>query len=315
MEQTVVVVTRNRRDEVLATLPHHEAPVVVVDNASTDGTPSAVRAAFPQVTMIELAENRGAAARNDGVLAAATRYVAFADDDSYWRPGALALAERILDEHPRLALLAGTVLVGDDRRTDPVSILQAGAPLGTEPDLPGPSVLGFVGCGAIVRREAFLQVGGFEPLLGIYGEEQLLAVDLAAAGWGLAYVEQVVARHFPSPRRGPSWQRRRQQSRNDLLVTWLRRPARTALAATAAAVGRAVRDADERAALLAALRLLPAVLRRRRVLPDGVERRLRRVAASRGAHPEQRGGEQYRGKGDAGAPGQREPRAGADRHA
>lgn len=258
----------------LATLRCHEAPVILVDNGSTDGTPDAVRAAFPRVRVVTLARNLGAAARNVGVEASDTPYVAFADDDSHWQPGALALAARIFDRHPRLALLAGRVLVGPDSRTDPVSMLQARAPLGTAPSLPGPSVLGFVGCGAIVRRSAFLQVGGFEPLLGIYGEEQLLAVDLMAAGWGLAYVPEVVAEHHPSPRRGPVHLRRRQQARNDLLTTWLRRPGRVALAVTARAAGRAVRDADQRAALLAAARLLSAVLRRRRRLPDAVERAL-----------------------------------------
>jgi N-acetylglucosaminyl-diphospho-decaprenol L-rhamnosyltransferase len=275
MDLTVVVATRNRRDEVLATLPHHEAPVILIDNASTDGTADAVRAAFPQARVITLVENRGAAARNVGVQAAGTSYVAFADDDSYWQPGALLRAQEIFDEHPRLALLAGHVLVGRDQRTDPVSTLQARSPLGTDPDLPGPSVLGFVGCGAIVRRTAFLEVGGFEPLLGIYGEEQLLAVDLAARGWGLAYTPEVVARHFPSTQRGPAHLRRRQQRRNDLLVTWLRRPGRVALTTAARSAALSCRDADERAALAAATRMLPDVLRRRRRLPASVERMLR----------------------------------------
>jgi GT2 family glycosyltransferase len=285
VDVTVVVVTRDRRDGVLATLRCHEASVIVVDNASTDGTPDAVRAAFPLARVVTLPRNIGAAARNVGVQASDTPYVAFADDDSYWQPGALALAADIFDRHPRLALLAGRVLVGADRRTDPVSTLQARAPLGTRPDLPGPSVLGFVGCGAIVRRSAFLQVGGFEPLLGIYGEEQLLAVDLMAAGWGLAYLPEVVAEHHPSPQRGPVHLRRRQQGRNDLLTTWLRRPGRVTLVVTARAAVRALRDADQRAALLAAARLLPAVLRRRRRLPDAVERALALVEADGAARP------------------------------
>jgi N-acetylglucosaminyl-diphospho-decaprenol L-rhamnosyltransferase len=277
MDLTVVVATRNRRDEVLTTLPHHEAPVILVDNASTDGTADAVRATFPRVRVITLVENRGAAARNVGVRAAGTSYVAFADDDSYWQPGALRRAQEIFDAHPRLALLAGHVLVGRERRTDPVSTLQARSPLGTDPDLPGPSVLGFVGCGAIVRRTAFLEVGGFEPLLGIYGEEQLLAVDLAARGWGLAYTPELLARHFPSTRRDPAHLRRRQQRRNDLLVIWLRRPGRVALTTAARSAALACRDADERAALVAATRLLPDVLRRRRRLPVSVERMLREL--------------------------------------
>lgn len=51
----------------------------------------------------------------------------------------------------------------------------------------------------VLRREAFRQVGGFAERLGTYGEEALLAMDLVAAGWHLAYVEQVVAHHLPLP--------------------------------------------------------------------------------------------------------------------
>jgi glycosyltransferase involved in cell wall biosynthesis len=44
---TVVVATRNRREELVAHLGRHEGPVVVVDNASTDGTARTVRKRFP----------------------------------------------------------------------------------------------------------------------------------------------------------------------------------------------------------------------------------------------------------------------------
>ncbi|HEX5740335.1 MAG TPA: glycosyltransferase family A protein, partial [Pilimelia sp.] len=81
---TVVVATRNRRDTLLRSLAHHRVPVVVVDNASTDGTAPAVRAAYPDVCVVPLDRNAGAAARTVGAKLACTPYVAFADDDSYW---------------------------------------------------------------------------------------------------------------------------------------------------------------------------------------------------------------------------------------
>jgi len=79
---SVVVASRNRRADLLATLPRHEAPVILVDNGSTDGTVDAVRSALPEVQVIPLRRNLGAFARTIGVLAATTAYVAFADDDS-----------------------------------------------------------------------------------------------------------------------------------------------------------------------------------------------------------------------------------------
>jgi hypothetical protein len=49
------------------------------------------------------------------------------------------------------------------------------SPLPRQPDLPGPPVLGFVACGAVVRRSAYLAVGGFSPVVFFLGEETLLA--------------------------------------------------------------------------------------------------------------------------------------------
>jgi GT2 family glycosyltransferase len=266
---TVVVATRNRRDEVLGTLPRHEARAILVDNASSDGTAEAVRRTLPAVEVLPLDRNLAAAGRNLGVARSSTPYVAFADDDSWWSPGSLSRAADLMDAHPRLGLLSARVLVGPEERLDPVSTAMAAAPLGTEPDLPGPSILGFLACAVMVRREAFAAVGGFERLLGVYGEEQLLAVDLITHGWGLAYVDDVVVHHHPSPQRGDPTVRRRIEARNALLTRWLRWPAREALAET---VATARSGADGRAAALAALRRLPAAWTGRSLLPEHVRR-------------------------------------------
>jgi glycosyltransferase involved in cell wall biosynthesis len=75
--------------------------VIVIGNGWVDGTAAAVRERHPGVDLIELGANRGAAARNVGVARAGTPYVAFADDDSWWAPG--ARARRALDEIDRSA--------------------------------------------------------------------------------------------------------------------------------------------------------------------------------------------------------------------
>jgi GT2 family glycosyltransferase len=264
---TVVVVTRDRRDDLKRSLPHHEGPVILVDNGSTDGTVSFVRQRFPRIQVVSLRRNLGAPARNVGVQAAATPYVAFADDDSWWAPGALERAADVLDAHPRLAVLAARMLVGPEETLDPICALMADAPLKADDDLPGPNILGFLTCGAVVRREAFLAAAGFDDIVFFHGEEERLALDLAAAGWGMAYVEDVVAHHHPSISRDV---RGRQvlAARNTVLTAVLRRPwtavARAVL--TAARGGpaglRGLRDALPR---------LPRALASRRRLPPAVE--------------------------------------------
>ncbi|MBB2914610.1 GT2 family glycosyltransferase [Streptosporangium becharense] len=273
---TVVVATRDRRDDLARSLPRHEGPVILLDNGSADDTAASVRRRFPHVEVVELGRNLGAPARNTGVRLAATPYVAFADDDSWWAPGALERAADVLDAHPRLGLLAGRVLVGPQQRPDPVCSRMAASPLGTEPDLPGPSVLGFLACGAVVRREAYLAAGGFDDVVFFFGEEERLALDMAAAGWGLAYVEDVVAHHHPSPARSPR-ARRALAARNRVLTAVMRRPwpvvARTVLAA--ARDGR-----DGRAGLRAAVPRLPRALTGRRLLPPAVEAARRALDAA-----------------------------------
>ena len=181
------------------------------------------------------------------MAAATTPYVAFADDDSWWAPGALTRAARAFDAHPRLAVVAARTLAGPRRAPRPH---ERGD--GRSPCRPWTASgchfadSRFVACGAVVRRDAFLAVGGFSDVVFFMGEEQMVALDLLA-GWQLAYLDDVVAHHHPSSdrsRRAPS-----PIVRNDLLTTWMRRPLRVALGRTAHVVAAASRDPAHRMAL------------------------------------------------------------------
>jgi N-acetylglucosaminyl-diphospho-decaprenol L-rhamnosyltransferase len=273
----IVIATRDRAPDLLRTLERLAAhqpgsPVVVVDNGSRDGTPEAVRERFPAVRVLALEANLGAAARNLGARELPTRYVAFNDDDSYWVAGALDRAAARFAARPRLGLVAARVLVGRDERLDPTCAAMAASPLPARPGAPGPAVLGFVACGAIVRRAAFLAAGGFHPRMGVGGEEELLAVDLASAGWELAYVDDVVARHHPAAGDRPG--RRTREVRNRLWSAWLRRPATTALAVTGRELRAAARDRDAARGVGQALAGLAWTLRARRCAPAHVAKAL-----------------------------------------
>jgi GT2 family glycosyltransferase len=278
IDVSVVIATRNRRPELMHTLAMlgdlpERPPILVVDNASSDGTAEAVRA-LRGVSLLRLDRNYGAAARNFGVREVRTPYVAFSDDDSWWEPGALTEAARLLDAAPRLGLIAARTLVGADRAPDPINDAMARSPL---PETYGrPSVLGFLACASVLRTAAFLQVGGFNPLLFFVGEERLLAYDLAAAGWDLCYAPEVVAIHHPSAKRPVS--RVRPELRNALLTAWLRRPLGLALRETARLGRRAATDPEARAALAEAAQRLGPVVRERRRLPGRVERAARLIS-------------------------------------
>lgn len=276
-DTTVVIATRNRVDELTRTITHLQplrVPVIVVDNGSSDDTVRRMRKDFPWVRTVSLGRNVGASARKHGVRLARTRYVAFSDDDSWWAPDALSKAEELFERHPRLGVIAARVVVHPTGTDDPTCDEMASSALGQAGDLPGPSVLGFVCCGSVVRREAFLQVGGFNPVLFFPGEERLFCWDMAAAGWECCYVADAVAHHWPSAVRSPSTERRRAEMRNDLLTTWLRRRLRAASAHAWSLAKRGLRDPDARAALGAAVLRLPAVVKQRRKLPPSVERQV-----------------------------------------
>lgn len=284
---TVVIASRNRCQELLTTLGRlrqlpERPPVIVVDNGSGDGSVTTVRERFADIDVVALRRNRGAAARNLGAARARTPYVAFSDDDSWWEPGAITAAASALDADPRLGLVAARTLVGPERVPDPVNAAMAWSPLR---DSGRPEVLGFLACACVVRRAAFLEAGGFSRLLFFGGEERLLAYDLAAAGWGRRYLEEVVAIHQPSRIRPPTRWRRRAEQRNAVLTAWLRRPPALALSATLSLARDASADPDARAALRGVLLRLPAALRARRQLPRLVEEKIGILAAAEGGRP------------------------------
>ncbi|WP_039805183.1 glycosyltransferase family 2 protein [Nocardia araoensis] len=272
---TVVIITRNRREQLLHTLAHmtalaDAAPIILVDNGSSDGTADAVAAAFPSVILIRSADNLGAVARNIAVERVATPYVAFCDDDTRWQPGALTRAADLLDQYPGLGSVTGRCLVAPDLREDPITPELRDSPVAGPDWLPGPALLGVMAALSAFRVSAFRQVGGFSRRLWFGGEEELLALDLAAHGWWMCWVEDILIHHEPSTSRDPT-HRRRLGIRNTLWTLWLRRPVRSAARRTAAVLRSAPADLTTAAAVLDTLRGMPWVLRERTVLPAQVE--------------------------------------------
>ncbi|WP_447987350.1 glycosyltransferase family 2 protein [Nitrospira sp. Nam74] len=272
---TVVVLTHNRAEEVLRTLkrllslPERPA-IIVVDNGSTDGTADILASRLPGIRIIALERNIGAAGRNVGIREAKTLYVALCDDDTWWAPGSLGLATEALESYPHVAVVTGRVLVGRHRREDRTCQVMAASPLTADSPLPGPPVLGFLAGACMIRRPAFLDVGGFEPRFFLGGEEALVAVDLASAGWYTVYMPEVLIHHYPSSKRdAPA--RRRLLLRNALWFTWLRRPLAKALRHTGRVLYSSLQHPQDAVALLHALAGLPWILRHRRCLPHAVE--------------------------------------------
>lgn len=277
----VVVITHNRRDELdrtlrlLSDLPEHPA-IVVVDNASTDGTADMVLRHHPAVRLVEPGKNLGAVGRNVGVREVDTPYVAFCDDDTWYEPGALTIAADALDAHASLAVVTASIIVEPYGTLDAICDEMAASPLDRPPCMPGHPLLSFLAGVSVVRRAAFLQAGGFSEQLWLGGEEELLASDLAQAGWHMTYLPDVVAHHHASRLRD-SHLRRRHGIRNTLWFTWLRRPLPSAAVRTARLIRRLPRDRITAYGMLDAVRGVPWVVRERRPVSPHLERQYRQL--------------------------------------
>ncbi|MFG1930477.1 glycosyltransferase family 2 protein [Mycobacterium sp. NPDC048908] len=277
-----VIASRNRALELATTvaklLDSTRCPIILVDNDSRDDSVAVMNrvAAMSagRLRVIELEKNLGAVARNVGVCAARTPYVAFCDDDSWWTPESPAIGAALFDQYPSLGLIAARTMVWPQRREDPFSSQLAASPLGRRSDLPGPSVLGFMSCASMVRKRAFESAGGFSEILHFRGEEELLAVDMAALGWDLCYCPALTAIHQPSTVRESTAAQDARALRNAVLTTWLRRPMVNCVKASRVLLQAALRDREHARAAIEAILRLPDVVNERRPLPASVEQAL-----------------------------------------
>jgi len=121
MDLTIIIVTWNTKDLLLECLDSVyrciedlDFRVVVVDNASVDGSAEAVREHFPQAELIVNEENRGFIKANNQVLpSVSSRYVALLNSDTKLIKGAMETLVDFMDQHPRVGMAAPQYLNAD----------------------------------------------------------------------------------------------------------------------------------------------------------------------------------------------------------
>ncbi|MCZ7568462.1 MAG: glycosyltransferase family 2 protein [Ardenticatenaceae bacterium] len=251
---TVGIVNHNRRGltigclESLCLLNNDlELDVIVIDNATGDGSADEIAACFPQVRLLRQATPRGFAANHNtlAALARAPFYLAL-NDDTVWLPRDPIWAAKIrarlargaplwpADKRAELAALTRTApgpiggLLRRFRTDEPIGAV---APLLLWPDgrpqdvsarpfptvrselqrylvpnrqrragapLPGGLVPALSGCALLVRREAWLAVGGMDERFLMFGEDLDFCRRLRLAGWRCWFEPQVQIIHYGS---------------------------------------------------------------------------------------------------------------------
>jgi GT2 family glycosyltransferase len=200
----------------------YEGEIIVVDNASTDGTVEAVAGEFPSVVLIANVENRGfTGGNNQGMQASSGQFVLFLNPDTEVAPDALAALLDYMSAHPEVGACGPELRYGDgswqsSRRRFPslASALTESTPLGWhlpprlnpwarryrfEDSAPGADaqrVDWLVGAALMCRRSVLDQVGGFDEGYFMYSEELDWCRRAAAAGWEIHYVPWARVIHY-----------------------------------------------------------------------------------------------------------------------
>ncbi len=165
--------------------------VLVVDDGSSDGSPE--RAAARGVAVGRSDGSGFAAAVNQGVAATGAEYLLVLNSDAFVEPDTVVLLAAALDEEPRLALCGAGLADGSGARAkshgDLLTLRRAveialAVPGRQPPETPGVQEVEFVplAC-ALVRRSAFVAVGGLDEGYPFYFEDYDLCWRLRAAGW------------------------------------------------------------------------------------------------------------------------------------
>lgn len=218
---TAVVVSYNTRADLLRCLQSLAAvapplEVVVVDNASADGSAAAVRAHHPAVRLVENSENVGfARASNQGLRMARAPYALLLNSDAVVTADAVASLSTLLDARPEAAVVGPRTLNPDGtpqvsfgldltplnewrqrrlvlgvkrRQAEALRIVEAVSRVEQEPDWVSGSCF-------LARVEALASVGFFDEEFFLYEEDVDLCVRLRQAGWRIVFTPRATVVH------------------------------------------------------------------------------------------------------------------------
>ena len=218
----VVIVNYNTRENLreclAAVLLQATDQIIVVDNASSDGSVEMVRACFPTVTLHDNVWNRGyGAAANQAIFSCTADYLLLLNSDTVVHTGTIQALTTYLNHHPEVAIV-GPRLLNPDGTLQPScyafpgtlkwylhyevsgQLIRRVPILGkhqqrTFPHTQPQAVPWVMGAALAIRREAFEAVGGFDESYFMYCEETDLCYRLRTKGWQVHFAPVATVTH------------------------------------------------------------------------------------------------------------------------
>jgi hypothetical protein len=226
MKLSIIIVSWNVKNDLIRCLkslyenqPSSTFEVIVVDNASTDGTVEAIKNNFPEVVVLSNSENRGfAAANNQGIERSRGKYILLLNPDTIAHPDSLNILINFMDENadvgacgPRLLNEDGTIQPSARRfpafrgalyrhtalrflrifRNEYKKWLMKDFDHKTQMDVDQ-----VMGAALMVKRSITDRIGTMDEQFFMYYEEVDLCYRVKQAGWRVVFVPAAVITHF-----------------------------------------------------------------------------------------------------------------------
>lgn len=229
MTFSVIILTRNRKEELLNTITKVKSQknvtleIIVVDNCSTDGTQSMLKSIHPDVVVCALDDNMGTVARNYGAKLATSEIIIFLDDDVFpVSDNEFSLLHECFNCEPFPSCIAFKVL---SAQTGELETRSWGHPFNYESYCTTKFETDCITEGASAfLKDHFLNVGGYFAPLFIGEEGADLALNLIKNNYKIVYDPSIKVFHSHSATGRVSWRSYYYYARNDIWIAWRNLP-------------------------------------------------------------------------------------------
>jgi GT2 family glycosyltransferase len=226
---SVVMLCWQRKDDVRESLTqlkqttYPNLEVIVVDNASTDGTCEMIECDFPEVRLIKMFKNIGIEAYNIGFANAKGEYIVIIDDDSFPAPQAISRMVQKFESNHKLGVVAFDVR--NFYHYDEIVIEEDIDPHASAATAPH-YYMGFNGAGVGIKSDVFKRVGYYPEEFFLYNNEMDVAFKIWNSGYTIEFHSDVISYHKYSPQNRTSWRAPFYYTRNAYWLVWKNMPAR-----------------------------------------------------------------------------------------